>query len=110
MLLERLAVNLIDNAVRYNVDGGQVQVSTATAEGVVVLTVTNTGDVVPAYNVSALFEPFRRGSGRAGSPRGTGLGLSIVRAVARAHGATVTAEPNIGGGPRVCVAVPATPA
>jgi signal transduction histidine kinase len=54
--------------------------------------------VVPAYEVPALFEPFRRLRSRTGSANGTGLGLSIVRSVAQAHGGTVTAVPRAGGG------------
>jgi signal transduction histidine kinase len=98
VLLERLVHNLVDNALRYNVPGGSVAVSTAQdAEGRAVLTVTNTGPIVPSYDVDRIFEPFRRlvDDGRTA---GAGLGLSIVRAVARAHGGAVTATPRADGG------------
>ncbi|MFC7218566.1 sensor histidine kinase [Streptomyces polyrhachis] len=111
VLLERVALNLLQNAVRYNVqEEGWVEVDTRTVSdqpGLAVLTVANTGPVVPAYEVDALFEPFRRlRTERTGSDRGVGLGLSIVRSVTRAHGGTVTAEPREGGGLVIRVTLP----
>ncbi|MER7891993.1 HAMP domain-containing sensor histidine kinase [Micromonospora sp. NPDC094482] len=108
VLLERLTTNLVENALRHNVrSGGWVRVSTGLRDGRSTLTVSNTGPVVPGYDVEAIFEPFRRLSGeRIGGGRGFGLGLSIVRAVARAHGGTVTAQPRDGGGLEVTVSLP----
>lgn len=108
VLLERIALNLLQNAVRYNVpESGWVTVSTAAVPGQAVLVVENTGPVVPAYEIDNLFEPFRRlRSDRTGSDKGVGLGLSIVRSVARAHGGTVTAEPRDDGGLVIRVALP----
>ncbi|GAA4461075.1 sensor histidine kinase [Phytohabitans houttuyneae] len=107
VLLERLAQNLVDNAVRYNATGGWVHVA-CTREGTSTrLSVINTGPVVRAYEVPGLFEPFRRLADRVGSARGTGLGLSIVRSVARAHGGEVYATPRDGGGLVVQVTLPA---
>ncbi|GIH19146.1 sensor histidine kinase [Rugosimonospora africana] len=110
VLLERLVQNLVDNAVRYNVsDGGWVRVASgADPAGRAVLVVTNTGPVVPQYEIPSLFEPFRRlGTDRLATAPGAGLGLSIVRAVARAHGGGVQAEPRDGGGLAVTVTLPA---
>ncbi|MGP3923737.1 sensor histidine kinase [Streptomyces sp. 8N616] len=99
VLLERVALNLVQNAVRYNHPGGWVEVTTETRPGQALLVVSNTGPVVPAYELDNIFEPFRRlRTERTGSDRGVGLGLSIVRSVARAHGGSVTAEPREGGG------------
>jgi signal transduction histidine kinase len=80
---------------------------TATTDAGRELIVTNTGPVVPPYEIEALFEPFRRlDAQRTGSDRGVGLGLSIVRSVTRAHGGTVTAAPRDGGGLVVRVVLP----
>ncbi len=108
VLLERIALNLVQNAVRYNVaEGGWVEVSTTTEHGHAVLIVANTGPVVPAYEVDNLFEPFRRlRTERTRSDRGVGLGLSIARSVARAHGGVISAEPRDGGGLVMRVAIP----
>jgi signal transduction histidine kinase len=109
VLLERIALNLVQNAVRYNVsEDGWVEVTTEVQHGQAVLTVSNTGPVVPAYEVDNLFEPFKRlrGADRTGSDKGVGLGLSIVRSVARAHGGHITAQPREGGGLVMRVALP----
>ncbi|MGW9171042.1 sensor histidine kinase [Streptomyces decoyicus] len=108
VLLERIALNLVQNAVRYNVpEDGWVEVSTEPQPGCTVLVVANTGPVVPAYEVENLFEPFRRlRTERTGSDKGVGLGLSIVRSVVRAHDGTITAQPREGGGLVMRVVLP----
>jgi signal transduction histidine kinase len=108
VLLERIALNLVQNAVRYNVaEDGWVEVTTEVQHGQAVLTVTNTGPVVPAYEIDNLFEPFRRlRTERTGSDKGVGLGLSIVRSVARAHGGHIVAQPREGGGLVMRVTMP----
>ncbi|MEU6509644.1 MULTISPECIES: HAMP domain-containing sensor histidine kinase [unclassified Streptomyces] len=108
VLLERIALNLVQNAVRYNVpEDGWVEVATEVQHGQAVLTVTNTGPVVPAYEIDNLFEPFRRlRTERTGSDKGVGLGLSIVRSVARAHGGHIAAQPREGGGLVMRVTLP----
>lgn len=107
-LLARLIGNLVENAVRYNVPAGWVHVSTAAREGEAVVTVSNSGPVVPPEEVERLFEPFARGGrARAGDANGHhGLGLSIVRAIATAHGGTVAASPRSAGGLTVTVSLP----
>jgi signal transduction histidine kinase len=110
VLLERLVQNLVENGVRHNIpSGGWVQVRSDTVgNGSVTVEVSNTGPVVPRYEIPSLFEPFRRlAADRLATASGAGLGLSIVRAVARAHGGEVSAEPRDGGGLIVTVALPA---
>ncbi len=110
VLLERLVANLVQNAVRHNVAGGWLEVRTGTGDGRAWLTVRNSGAVIAPEHVGGLFEPFRRMSvDRVESARGVGLGLSIVRAVASAHGGTVTAEPVASGGLAVTVSLPVGP-
>ncbi len=104
VLVERLVTNLVQNALRHNAPGGSAWVTVRDRR----LVVENTGPAVPADEVAGLFEPFRRyGAERVGSDRGVGLGLSIVRAVARAHDASLDALPRAGGGLRVSVGFPA---
>jgi signal transduction histidine kinase len=110
VLLERLAQNLVQNAIRYNTDGGWVRVvCCGHGDDTVRLTVDNSGPEVAPYEVPALFEPFRRLDDRVGSAQGTGLGLSIVRSVARGHGGEVSAVARTGGGLTVRVALPGQP-
>ncbi len=107
VLLEHLVSNLVDNAVRHNVDDGTVIVRTGILDGWAACQVENTGPVVPAYEVQSLFEPFRRlNTDRIESSKGAGLGLSIVRSVARAHGGSVVATPRENGGLILTVRLP----
>jgi signal transduction histidine kinase len=106
-LIERLAANLVDNAASHNLSGGRVHVSTNAPDGTALLTVTNTGPVVPATEIDRLFQPFQRlDPRRTLHKNGHGLGLSIVRAIATAHGATITAQPLPEGGLSLNVAFP----
>jgi signal transduction histidine kinase len=106
-LLDRLAGNLIENAIRYNHLFGKLWVRTASSDGRVQLVVGNTGFEVEPSDVPGLFEPFRRGGWERTGARGSGLGLSIVRAVCDAHGGTVSAVAQQGGGLEVTVSLPA---
>jgi signal transduction histidine kinase len=106
-LLDRLAGNLIENAVRYNHLRGRIWVRTGADATSAWLVVGNTGFEVEPADVPGLFEPFRRGGRERTGARGSGLGLSIVRAVCEAHGGTVAAVAQPGGGLEVTVTLPA---
>jgi signal transduction histidine kinase len=119
-LAERLAANLIDNAIRYNAAGGQVQITAGSRDGRAFLAVTNTGPVIPPDQLSRLFQPFQRldpgrggpspGGPSSGGPSpgrgGLGLGLAIVSAIAAAHGAELRAVTRGAGGLAVEVVFP----
>jgi signal transduction histidine kinase len=105
-LLDRLAGNLIENAIRYNHLMGKLWLRTGTVDGQAQLVVGNTGYEVEPGDVPGLFEPFRRGGWERTGSRGSGLGLSIVRAVCDAHGGTVSAVAQPGGGLEVTVSLP----
>jgi signal transduction histidine kinase len=109
-LLERLAGNLVENAIRHNVTGGSVGValSRSGASRGAVLQVDNSGPVLEPGSVEGLVEPFRRaGPDRASLDGGVGLGLSIVDAVVTAHHGTMTLTARPGGGLLVRVDLPA---
>ncbi|MFC9844549.1 sensor histidine kinase [Streptomyces sp. NPDC127595] len=109
-LIERLVVNLADNAVRHNHPDGEeswVRVWTGLDGGRPVLRIANSGPVIPPGQMSGLFQPFRRlGAERVGKRDGLGLGLSIVAAVVAAHGGTVEAWSRPEGGLSVRVGFP----
>jgi signal transduction histidine kinase len=109
-LIERLVANLIDNAAGHNVAGGHVRVATADTGGTAVLSVANTGPCIPASEVDRLFQPFQRLDPGRSHHNGHGLGLSIVKAIATAHGASITAGPRPEGGLSIQVAFPPPPA
>ena len=111
LLVQQLAANLIDNAVRHNIPGGDVHVATGTSPAGAVLSVTSSGQVIPTTEVDRLFQPFQRlGPRPAHRDGGHGLGLSIIRAIATAHAAAITAQPRPGGGLAIDVTFPPTPA
>ncbi|MCP9275911.1 sensor histidine kinase [Mycolicibacterium arenosum] len=108
-LLERLAGNLIDNAIRYNSSEGWVRVVVAMRGARAVLVVENSGPVVAPGDVAGLLEPFRRHGADGPDSRtggGTGLGLSIVRSIATAHGGALRLTARQGGGLVVEVELP----
>jgi signal transduction histidine kinase len=107
-LLERLAANLVSNAIRHNIVGGRVEIATRAESGRAVLSVSNTGLPIPAGDVRRLFRPFERlDSHPELAADGVGLGLAIVQEIATAHDATVTARARTGGGLGIVVAFPA---
>jgi signal transduction histidine kinase len=96
-LLDRMVSNLVDNAVRHNMPGGEVCVASGVRDGMAFLRIANSGPQVPPEVVPSLFEPFRRLDGRIGGD-GAGLGLAIARSVAAVHGTTVQARSRPSGG------------
>jgi signal transduction histidine kinase len=107
-LAESLVANLVDNALRYNVpSAGWIDISTSPAGERAVLSVGNTGPVIPPGEVDRLFQPFRRlGSDRIRSTGGHGLGLAIVHAIAGTHGAALIARARPEGGLDIEVGFP----
>jgi len=95
--LQELFTNLIDNALRYTPDGGQVVVEIRADNGNAVVSVHDTGPGIPQQEMELVFEPFFRGE-PAKKKHGTGLGLAIVKRIAEAHGGrvTVTSKPGCG--------------
>jgi signal transduction histidine kinase len=109
-LIYGLVSNLVDNAIRYNITEGRVDVKLAAGATEATLTVANTGPPVPPDQVSRLLEPFQRATpDRTASPNGLGLGLSIVADVAEAHGASLEVRPRREGGLTVAVIFPLCP-
>jgi signal transduction histidine kinase len=106
ILLERLVANLVDNAIRYNVPGGDVWLTTSATDGRVTLVVKNTGPTIAADQIDGLFEPFRRLHDRT-TRDGFGLGLAIVSSIAAVHDGAIDAAPRPGGGLHVTLTVPA---
>jgi signal transduction histidine kinase len=106
-LAQSLVANLVDNAIRHNLPGGHVRIATALAAPGAVITVSNTGTLIPPDEVEYLFQSFRQfGTERIRHGEGHGLGLAIVRAIADAHGAALTARARPQGGLDIEVAFP----
>ena len=107
MLLERLAGNLVENAVEHNEPGGWVSIVSEQDERGVTLRASNSSSEVPEAELPRLFERFARlERSRTRGRGGYGLGLSIVRAIVRAHRGTATARSLPEGGLSIEVALP----
>ena len=105
--LERLLVNLLDNAIKYNRPEGKVVLRLARTDGEALLEVGDTGIGIPPDSIPRIFERFYRvDKGRAREEGGTGLGLAIVKHVAQAHGGQVEVESRVGHGSTFRVRLP----
>ncbi len=106
--LETMLLNLLENAVKYNREGGSVTLGLSGAGGEVVVEVADTGVGVPQHDLSRIFERFYRvDRGRSRSEGGTGLGLAIVKHAAQLHGGRVEVESRLGKGSVFRVRLPA---
>ncbi|MEE8522723.1 MAG: ATP-binding protein [Thermoanaerobaculia bacterium] len=109
--LERLFLNLIENAIKYNRDGGEVEVRLRSEDEDAVIEVVDHGIGVPEDALERIFERFYRvDKGRARKQGGTGLGLAIVKHVALRHSGRVEVESRLGEGSTFRVRLPASSA
>ena len=89
----QICFNLLENAIKYNVEGGHVYVSCTREDGQVMIWVEDTGVGIPEEDLPKIFNRFYRvDKARSRAAGGTGLGLSIVRDTVRRHGGWVTAR------------------
>ncbi|MBP2679345.1 MAG: multi-sensor signal transduction histidine kinase [Deltaproteobacteria bacterium] len=99
--------NLVDNAVKYGKEGGQVTVSGKIEPSGCTLEVKDDGPGIPPEDIPRIFERFYRvDKGRSREMGGTGLGLSIARHVVESHGGTIRAESRLGVGTRFTIRIP----
>ncbi len=89
-MLRRVALNLVDNAVKFNRADGRLELTLQTAGGEAVFAIANTGLGIPPERQSSLFERFfRGGADRNRDAGGSGLGLSLCREIVTAHGGRI---------------------
>ena len=104
--LEQMLMNLIDNAIKFNREGGRVTVKFVRAAGDQIR-VMDTGEGIPAQYLDRLFERFYRvDRARSREIGGTGLGLAIVKHLARAHGGEVSVTSDLGKGSVFTIELP----
>ena len=104
-MLQRMAVNLLDNALKYTPSGGTVTVSLNANKGQVVFSVSDTGIGISKDDLPHVFKRFYR-CDQSRSQAGIGLGLSLARAIAKAHGGNIAAESNPDRGSEFIVTLP----
>lgn len=96
--LKQVLVNLTSNAIKYNVDYGEVTVELKALKGEVVIEVSDTGPGIPKDNLPHLFERFYRVPDEVGFTEGTGLGLTIAHRIIEEHGGRIEVESELGEG------------
>ncbi len=97
-LLARLFDNLINNAIKYGADGKRIVVKIHATDGVVTVSVTNYGYVIPKDELPLLFDKFYRvEQSRSTNTGGTGLGLAIARNIVDMHGGTIGVTSDLNG-------------
>ena len=105
--LEQMLTNLVDNAIKFNTEGGSVDVTCQMTDSVSIISVSDTGEGIPRENLDRVFERFYRlDRGRTREVGGTGLGLAIVKHLARLHGGEVSVESELGRGTAFHVELP----
>lgn len=106
-LLRRALFNLVENAVKYGPEGGQVQISASLEGETAIIAVADQGPGIPQELRERVFEPFFRvDSARSRQSGGTGLGLALVRAIAELHGGSASVEEAPTGGARFTLKIP----
>ena len=107
-LLRRALFNLMENAVKYGPEGGQVRICAELDGTDMVISVADQGPCIPLELRERVFEPFFRvDTARSRELGGTGLGLALVRAIAEVHGGSVWVEEHQAGGNRFVLRLPA---
>ena len=104
--LDRVICNILGNALKYIPSGASVAVSTRSAGDSVEIDISDTGGGIPEKDVDTMFQKFRRSS-TTGKIDGMGLGLYISKAVAEAHGGSITLKSRLGEGTTFTVRIPA---
>ena len=105
VLISRVLLNVIDNAIKYSPSGSPIDISAKLANGYVEIEVADLGVGIPQEDLSRVFDKFYRVQ-RPDNVTGTGLGLSISKGIVQAHGGFIAAENRSGGGTIVTLALP----
>ncbi len=106
VLVERVLVNVIDNALKYSPPDSPIEIRAAMSGAFAEITVADRGVGVPPEDLNRIFDKFYRVQ-RPDNVNGTGLGLAISKGIVDAHGGFISAEIRPGGGTIITVALPA---
>jgi two-component system sensor histidine kinase GlrK len=99
--------NLMGNAVKFTPKGGRVSVAAKTHDGILEISVKDSGPGIPAESLRSIFEKFSQGSHASATNRqGTGLGLAIAKNIVTSHGGNIWAESQLGGGSKFVFVLP----
>ncbi|MEJ7616117.1 MAG: ATP-binding protein [Pyrinomonadaceae bacterium] len=108
--LEQMLTNLVDNAIKFNREGGSVSISHEAAGARAKISVSDNGDGISAEHIERIFERFYRvDRARSREMGGTGLGLAIVKHLARAHGGEASVTSTLGSGSTFTIELQSSP-
>jgi signal transduction histidine kinase len=105
--LQRVLINLVDNAIKYNMDGGKIEITAKVKNDMVYLSVCNTGSGIPEKDIDRVFEQFYRvEKSRSSQYGGSGLGLTIVKQIVELHRGSISIESEPKSRTRVNIRLP----
>lgn len=106
VMIQEVILNLVENAIKYTPDGGQIQVQTQEVDDKVIFSVKDNGPGISKADQEHIFEKFFRGQAQLSPIKGTGLGLFLVKYFVELHGGEVFLESEVGKGTRVGFTLP----
>ncbi len=107
--IDRLLLNVIENAINYTPENGQVSINTSTADDKIIIKVADTGIGIPEEEQDKIFSQFFRASNAEDMEGGTGLGLAIARRIAELHGGDLSLESEVNTGTTFTISLPLLP-
>ncbi len=107
-MIRRVLINLLENAAKFSLPGGEIQVEAGMAEDMVTFRVRDNGPGIPLENQKSIFEKFTR-TRQKDDPRGLGLGLAFCRLAVTAHGGKIHVESREGEGSTFIFTIPIAP-
>ena len=106
VLIKEVIMNLLDNAIKYTPDGGEVRVKTTEIDDNIVVEVSDTGRGIAAHELPKIFDKFYRGKDKKNSAKGSGLGLYLVKYFIEKHLGRIFVEQKSTGGTRIGFVLP----
>jgi two-component system NtrC family sensor kinase len=106
--MRQMIDNLLDNAVKYTLPGGKINLRVATAQKQIIMQIQDAGIGIPAVDLPYIFDKFYRASNSGSDVTGTGLGLAIVKSIIESHNGRIWVESEIGQGTTFTIVLPLT--
>jgi K+-sensing histidine kinase KdpD len=104
--LEQVFYNLLENAIKYSPEGGEIRISGQVRSEQIIICVQDQGAGIAREDMPHVFDRFYRADEAAKNTKGAGLGLYLSRAVVEAHQGRIWVEPRTEGGARICFSIP----
>lgn len=106
--MRQMIDNLLDNAIKYTLPGGKINLRVATAQKQIIMQIQDAGIGIPAVDLPYIFDKFYRASNSGSDITGTGLGLAIVKSIIESHNGRIWVESEVGQGTTFTIVLPLT--